>query len=168
MADWHSDLIEIGPSKFGRGLFAKSNIPAHKIICAVTGPVINFKETVLLGERESHSIQVDKDRYILCEPPFLFSNHSCDPNCAVSADLKMYTLKEIPKGKELFWDYSTSMLERHWQMPCHCGSPLCRKVVRDFDLIPSDIQQQYINMTIVLPFILKSLGYQQDEYESRA
>ena len=168
MAFLYADLIEIRPSKFGRGVFAKTNIPAHTIICPVTGPELNFSDTILLGDRESHSLQIDIDKYILCDPPFLFSNHSCNPNCAVSGELNFYTLKDIKADEELLWDYSTSMLERHWQMPCACGSADCRKLVRDFDLIPVNLQQQYINMNIVLPFILKNNRYQQDEYVSRA
>lgn len=163
-----NDLIAIKPSQFGRGVFANTNIKAHTIICSVTGTELNFAQTVLLGERESHSLQTGIDKYILCDPPFLFSNHSCDPNCAVNSDLNFYAIRDIHEGDELFWDYSTSMLERHWEMPCACGNAVCRKIIRDFDLIPENIQQDYINRSLVFPFILKRLGYQHDEYVSRA
>ena len=62
-------------------------------------------------------------------------------------------------GEELFWDYSTSMLERHWTMICNCGNQNCRKIITDFDLLPNALQGEYIKMNIVLPFILNELQY---------
>jgi uncharacterized protein len=168
MAFLHRDLVEIKSSRFGRGLFARRDIPAHTAICTINGPLLSFADTIMLGERESHAMQIGRDKYILCDPPFLYSNHSCDPNCAINKDLVFYTLTDVNKNQELLWDYSTSMLERHWQMQCNCGSSCCRKIIRDFDLLPETVQQKYINMNIVLPFILLNGSYQQDEYESRA
>jgi uncharacterized protein len=155
------DLVEIRPSRIGRGLFAVKNIPAHTPICTINGPLLSFAETILLGDKESHAMQIDRDKYILCDPPFLYSNHSCDPNCAISKDLVCYTLIDIKENQELLWDYSTSMLERHWQMQCNCGAACCRKIIRDFDLLPEIVQQKYINMNIVLPFILLNRNHQQ-------
>ena len=162
------DLIEIRPSEFGRGLFAKRSIPANTIICAVTGTELNFADTLRLGERESHAIQIDRDKYILCDPPFLFSNHSCEPNCAVSSDLNYYTISDIEKDEELLWDYSTSMMERHWQMKCACGSVNCRQVIKDFDTLPQMVQQHYINIDIVMPFIQRFYSNGDSSYFSRA
>jgi hypothetical protein len=59
-------------------------------------------------------------------------------------------------------------MERHWQMQCNCGAATCRKIIKDFDLLPVSLQQEYIHMNIVLPFVLLNSSYQQDEYESRA
>jgi hypothetical protein len=162
------DLVEIRPSKFGRGLFAVKDLPAHTAVSTINGPLLSFADTILLGERESHAMQIDTDKYILCDPPFLFSNHSCEPNCAVNEDLIFYTLRAIRKNEELLWDYSTSMMERHWQMQCNCDAPICRKIIKDFDLLPPSVQQKYINMNIVLPFVLLNRSYQQGEYGSRA
>ena len=156
-----SDSIEVGNSKFGKGLFAKADIPSGTILCKLHGRELNFEETVALNERESHSLQIDFDRYILCEPPFLFSNHSCNPNCAINGHLELFTLKEIKKGEELFWDYSTSMLERHWTMPCACGEDNCRTIITDFDLLPKDLQEKYLELNIVLPFIAHFIQYQR-------
>lgn len=147
------DLIEIKESKFGKGLFAKKNIPAQTILCKITGSELNFASTVELKHKESHSLQIDFDKYILCEPPFLFSNHSCNPNCGINASLEMFALKKIKKGEELFWDYSTSMLERHWTMKCACGEKCCRKIITDFDLLPQRLQSKYLQLNIVFPFI---------------
>ena len=162
-AKMDSDSIEIEDSKFGKGLFAKRDIEPGEILCKVSGneKELNLYETTLLGERESHAIQIDFDRYLLCEPPFLYSNHSCKPNCAINEKLEMFALKKINAGEELFWDYSTSMLERHWTMHCACGEENCRGIITDFDLLPKHLQEKYLEMNIVLPFIAHFIQYQR-------
>ena len=107
------DSDRIRDSKFGKGLFATKDIEPGTVLCKATGKEINFEQTVLLKKEESHTLQTDFDKYILCDPPFLYSNHSCNPNCAINAGLELFTLKKIKAGEELVWDYSTSMLERH-------------------------------------------------------
>ena len=147
--------VEVKASSFGKGLFATKPFISNEIICIATGRLITFKETLLLGDKESHSLQIDKDKYILCEAPFLYTNHSCNPNCALNENLQLFALKTIHEGDELFWDYSTSMFERHWTMKCYCGSKHCRKIIQDFDLMPEDVQTRYLQMKIVLPFIIE-------------
>lgn len=158
-----SDSIEIKDSKFGKGLFATRHIEPGKVFCKVSGneKKLNLYETTLLGEKESHAIQLDFDKYLLCEPPFLYSNHSCNPNCAVNEKLQMFALKKIKAGEELLWDYSTSMLERSWTMKCSCGEKNCRKIISDFDLLPKYLQQKYLELNIVLPFIVHFINYQR-------
>lgn len=157
-----SASIEIRQSKFGKGLFAIKDIQAGTVLCKVSWKEkeLNFAQTISLGEKESHAVQIDIDRYLLCEPPFLYSNHSCNPNCAVNASLEMFALTNINAGEELFWDYSTSMLERHWTMKCHCREKNCRGIIQDFDLLPKDLQEKYLQLNIVLPFIVHYIRYQ--------
>lgn len=156
-----SDSIEIRDSKFGKGLFATKDIELGTVLCKVTGSEkeLNLYQTTLLGEKESHTIQIDFDKYFLCEPPFLYSNHSCNPNCGLNSKLEMFALKKIKESEELFWDYSTSMLERHWTMQCSCGEKSCRKTITDFDLLPTELQLKYLRMNIVLPFIAHFIKY---------
>ena len=161
MAFLCEDRIEVKKSIFGKGLFANCDINAGTILTKVTGPIITFQDTLQLGDRESHSMQVDIDKYILCDPPFLFSNHSCVPNCGIDNSLNLFALSKIARGEELLWDYSTSMYERHWTMKCNCGSPACRKIIKDFDLLPNHVQDKYLSMQIVLPFIVELLSSQR-------
>src|ERR1700750_991500 len=150
-------MISIQESKFGKGLFASVDIPKNTIVTRVTGRLMNFAQTVALGEKESHALQIGPDQYLLCESPFLYSNHACDPNCGLTPDLELKTLRHIKQGEELLWDYSTSMLERHWTMNCRCGAANCRRLITDFDLLPEQLQAKYIRLNIVLPFIADSV-----------
>jgi len=150
-------MISIQQSKFGKGLFASIDIPKNTIVTRATGIPMNFAATLELKEKESHTLQTGPDQYILCDPPFLYSNHSCNPNCGLTPNLELKTLRNIRQGQELLWDYSTSMLERHWTMPCNCGSANCRHIIRDFDQLPEKLQAKYIRLDIVLPFILEKI-----------
>ncbi|MBD0331509.1 MAG: SET domain-containing protein-lysine N-methyltransferase [Chitinophagaceae bacterium] len=163
MSSAGGDLFEVRSGRFGKGLFAVKVIPANKIICKATGRELHFDETIALGEKESHCLQIDVNKYILCDPPFLYSNHSCDPNCAVNKDLQLFTLRKIEKDEELLWDYSTSMYERHWTMKCLCGAENCRSVITDFDLLPREVQRKYLEQKIVLPFIVQAQQQQRTE-----
>jgi SET domain-containing protein len=150
-------FLAVRESRFGKGLFTTENVASNTILCTVTGPVLTFQQTLKLDERESHCLQISNDKYLLCDPPFLYSNHSCEPNCGLDAQLQLFALRDLKKGEELFWDYSTSMLERHWTMPCACGSTHCRKLITDFDLLSESLQAAYMEKGIVLPFIVAQL-----------
>ncbi|HEX2608197.1 MAG TPA: SET domain-containing protein [Flavisolibacter sp.] len=151
------NIVEIRESRFGRGLFAQRNLEEGTTICPISGPSLSFEETVRLKERESHTLQIGIDQYIYCNLPFLFTNHSCNPNCGITPSMDLIAIRNIKEDEELFWDYSTSMLERHWTMPCACGEEQCRSLVTDFDLLPSTLQEKYLSLNIVLPFIVNTL-----------
>jgi hypothetical protein len=152
-----SEIYTIKETETGKGIFALKDIPPQTILMHVKGEPLNFSSTKVLGEKEAYTLQVGANHYILTKPPFCFLNHSCDPNCALDSDLFLYTLRSIRAGEEIRWDYSTTMLERSWTMECHCGSPNCREVITDFDLLPPDLQKKYIGMGVVLPFILRKI-----------
>ncbi|HEU0064786.1 MAG TPA: SET domain-containing protein [Flavisolibacter sp.] len=160
MIQVEDNLMEVKNSRFGLGLFAKQFIPAGTILCKITGKELSFEDTVHLSEKESYTLQIDFDKYIYCEPPFLYSNHSCNPNCAVNSSVELFALKNIKANQELFWDYSTSMLERHWTLKCACGEKNCRKIITDFDLLPQKLQSKYLQLNIVFPFIVHFLNQQ--------
>ena len=150
-------LVTVHDSKFGKGIFATENISKGSPIMAIHGERLNFSDSLELGDWESYCLQVGIDSYIIAEPPFRFSNHSCDPNAGINSKLELFALRSIGKSEEIVWDYSSSMLERHWTMRCHCGSLTCRRLVTDFDFLPKQTQERYIELGIVLPFILDYL-----------
>ena len=162
------ETVTIGESKFGKGIFAARAFTPGTPLMRITGSPMTFEDTVALGTEESHSMQIGLQDYILVQPPFLFSNHSCDPNCGINEHLELITIKPVSKGEELTWDYSTSMLERHWTMKCNCGAARCRGIVEDFDRIPANFQREYIEKNIVLPFILQTLHSHREQFHDAA
>ena len=152
-----TELITVKESKFGKGTFATQDIAQGSTIISLRGERITFSDSLELGDQESYCLQVGIDKYIIPEEPFRYSNHSCDPNSGINERLQLFALRPICKGEEVTWDYSTSMLERHWTMRCSCGSPFCRRLVTDFDLLPKQIQETYLRRRIVFPYIVEFL-----------
>ena len=150
--------VTIGESKFGKGLFATNQFTKGLVLFIFTGQIIHFTDTVSLGDNECYPIQIDKEKYLNPDNPWCFINHSCDPNCGINSNLELVAIKNINIGDEIYFDYSTSMLERRWQMNCLCNSSNCRQIIQDFDLLPADIQLKYLNLDIVQPFIKRLIN----------
>ncbi|KAL1450424.1 hypothetical protein WDU94_002790 [Cyamophila willieti] len=59
-------------------------------------------------------------------------NHSCEPNCTaekwtVSGDTRvgLFTLKDIPAGTELVFNYELQKTDKDGMRTCMCGSERC-------------------------------------------
>lgn len=153
MLQANPETVIVKDSKHGKGIFTTVDLPKNAVLFKITGKPITFIDTLTLGPDECFTLQIGMDRYIIPDAPFPLSNHSCEPNCGISRNMEFITLHDIKEGDELCWDYSTSMLERHWQLQCGCGSINCRHTIRDFDLLPHSLQQKYLKIKIVLPYI---------------
>lgn len=152
-----ANITSVQTSRFGKGLFATENISEDFPLFKITGKKVKFIDSIELGEKESYCLQIGIDKYIIPDDPFIYINHSCNPNCGINSKIEFNTLRPICKGEEITWDYSTSMLERHWTLDCHCGSKSCRQLITDFDLLPKHIQCHYLELDIVLPYLISYL-----------
>ncbi len=151
------ETVIVKTSKFGKGIFTTHNLIKDTVLFKITGESLNFENTLKLGGNQCYCLQTGMDKYIIPHYPFHLSNHSCNPNCGINNNLEFYTLRNINEGEELVWDYSTSMMEKHWVMKCDCGSNECRTIIRDFDLLPEQLQDKYLHMGVVLPYIVEYL-----------
>jgi hypothetical protein len=151
------ETVIVKDAKFGKGIFTTSDLPKNAVLFKITGNPICFQQTLELGSNECYTLQTGINKYIIPDHPFHLSNHSCLPNCGINRKMEFITLRDVKAGEELCWDYSTSMMERHWVMQCECGHNECRLLIQDFDLLPDHIQKKYIQMNIVLPFIVEEL-----------
>lgn len=149
----YSDKFYISECEFGRGLFSKEDINKGENIFNFTGKLINFKQTLEATDNFGDPLQIGKDLYISLEEPMRFINHSCNPNTGIINDITLIALRDIQKGEELYFDYSTSMDEDHWVMQCMCGEANCRKIIKDFKYLPLPAKQKYLNLNIVQKFI---------------
>ena len=154
-----SSLFGVETSQQERKVVAKKDLPADTLLCRFWGPLISYSDTKTLNQKESYALQVSPDAYRLLDPPYRYFNHSCEPNCGLNPALDLVVIKPVREGEELCWDYSTSMLERDWNMECRCGKAQCRKVIGDFDRLPPSLQEFYISLNIVQAYILKALSH---------
>ncbi len=156
-----SQKIEISNCALGLGVFAKVPIKPRETIFYLTGRLIDFEEAVA-SEYGEHSIQIGLNRYVsphssagYPHSPARYINHSCSPNSGFVDEIRLIALNQIHPGEEICFDYSTTMLERYWELDCLCGAAQCRGRIRDFDLLPLAWQQHYIRLGVVPDYILE-------------
>jgi len=149
----------LGRSKVGKAVFAGRDFVKGEMIIEFTGPLLKKKDLPKrLKPEDDRYVQISKDEFMGASDDFDdYINHSCDPNSGlkeIKGKLILFTIKDIKKGEEITWDYSTTMAEDDWVMACKCGGPNCRKKIGDFKDLPKDLQQKYIQLGIVPQFAL--------------
>jgi uncharacterized protein len=150
--------VYVADGNLGKGLFAAKKIKKGRVICVFQGEIIDFHAAVAKGEKQCYPLQIDANRYVDLVDPGCFANHSCEPNAAVRNDFELVALFDIPEHAEIRYDYSTTMDEDFFTMPCRCGSPICRGVVTDFKFLPSELQRQYLKHGLVMSFIARKFS----------
>lgn len=106
-----------------------------------------------------HCFQVEYDRYVV---PRAGStgwciNHSCNPNCWVSGERSIVTMRSVRRGEELTFDYSTNVGWDGYLMVCKCGEKNCRRVVTDYSRLAGELKRRYVGH--VSPFLLSPLAH---------
>jgi len=152
----------------GSGVYTRGPIKEGEIVMQIVGPAITWKQLVAIEDEELREryLQVGPD--VFYGPAGDYSdktNHSCDPNCIVKIyeeqnkenivnDMQgkqqqgalprifLVARCDIETGAEITYDYCTVQCNQTWEMPCLCGSPICRKVVLNItDLTPATMAQ---------------------------
>lgn len=134
------EWVRVGKVPYGRGVFARTDIPAGTTVGQVTGKIIDDAEY-------ASTYCIDLGGTLSLEPraPFRYLNHCCTPNSQLvmaevqyedgspaPSEIYLETLKPIPTGAELTIDYAWSI---DGAIPCLCGSEKCRGwVVAEEDL----------------------------------
>ncbi len=154
---YRNETIYVDECDVGLGVFANRPIRTGEIILTFEGPIIDFAEAKGRGAWECMTLQVGPDKYLDPLPPGVLVNHSCDPNSGIRSDRHVVALRDIPRGEEVRYDYSTTMEEKSFTMPCRCGAAGCRRVVDDFSTLPRQVQQTYLAKGVVMSFIVKQL-----------
>ncbi len=148
----------IGRGRHGLGVFAVRPLDPGDRLFQFHGRRISFVEAVAKGEEESYALQVGRNMYVDLDPLGCLVNHSCEPNAGLLANGWLLARRRIRPGDELRYDYSTTMNEDYWTMPCDCGSAVCRGVVRDFKTLPLMLRRAYCREGIVQSHIMEEQG----------
>lgn len=129
LPEW-SDIVRIGNTAYGKGVFARQRFPKGFVLGRVHGEVINIP-----NYDSNYCIDLGGDKRLEPASPFRFVNHCCEPSCRfiyyVEADdddtrpeeIYLETLRVIEPGEQLSIDYA-------WPadaaIPCGCRRPKCR------------------------------------------
>src|SRR5438105_5704427 len=138
----HDDVLEVRSSLLGLGVFMRRDIPCSTVLAEGWG--------LPAPRRSKHSIPIDVNAHLLVDPPLVYVNHSCDPNCGLLIDrtkevLQLQALRSVREGAEVSIDYDTFEYEIEF-MPeqCLCGSQNCRGRVRGFKHLPVSVANQLV------------------------
>lgn len=128
----------------GTGLFAVAPIRRGEIVMRLGGRLIDDDELARLTPPYS-SLTVEEGVHLLLDPrhPVRYGNHSCDPSLWHQDATTVIARRDISPGEELTIDYATHTGVESWTMPCHCGAPLCRRMVTGRDWRLPRLQAAY-------------------------
>lgn len=127
----------------GRGVFALTDIPKATRLMEYVGERITHKEAdhryAAEHEYSPHTMLFAVDDKTVIDATrwgnsSRFINHSCSPNCEADEEegrIFISTLKNVPAGAELTYDYNLILEERHTPAvkrahACFCGVRGCR------------------------------------------
>lgn len=155
--------LEVRPTRFGKGVFARKEFKAGEKILQFRGRIYTRQDYLSkVNPEKCHYMQIDTDLFLgPTTSPDNFVNHCCEPNSGLKihkGKAFLVAIRNIAIEEEITFDYSTSMAEDHWEMDCACGVPSCRTRVRDFKYLPLALQQHYIELGIVPDFVIRSAG----------
>ena len=133
--------VRVGKVTFGKGVFARQDIPKGTTIGKVDGRVIDDPNYAT-----SYCIDLGGSMSLEPQAPFRFLNHCCTPNSCLCIQEVLYedgtpapsevyveAISDIPKGAELTIDYQWAAFGA---IKCLCGSPECRGWVVAIEELP--------------------------------
>jgi len=149
----------------GRGCFAASSIKRGELICFMRGKPLSIAQVIEKYKsgklRIEDPLQIKEEQYLDLEEPYIFFNHSCCSNATIIGEVKLIAIKDIEKGEEITYDYSSTEWTsdkfgkyKEWTMKCNCGSVFCRKLIKEFPSLSPELQNKYIKNKMVQSFIV--------------
>lgn len=152
----------------GSGCFATEEIKAGEVICTFEGEGISFQELKKRydegKEKVCNPLQIGEKEYLDLAEPYIFFNHSCDPNAGIRKIGELFALRNIKKGEEITYDYSTTEWTyekfgkyKDWSMECNCKSKKCRGTLGQFPTLNPKLKKKYYLAGALQDFILKKL-----------
>ena len=123
--------VRVGKVPFGRGVFARQDIPAGTTLGVVTGKIIDDPDYA-----SSYCIDLGDPLSLEPHAPFRYLKHCCVPNSHLHTvdaeyedgtpappEVHVEALLDISKGEELTIDYQWAA---SGAIKCLCGSSGCR------------------------------------------
>lgn len=146
----------------GQSVFANRTFRKNEFIIEFVGEIFTVDQYIQsVTPQNNHFLQIDTNLFQgPSDTPDNYINHSCNPNCGFRYQgirPLLYSIRDIDKGEEITFDYSTTMDESFWEMECLCGDENCRGTIRDFRHLPISLQNKYYSLEIVPDFILQNM-----------
>lgn len=127
-------MFDVKPSGIdGKGLFARSRIPARRKLGELGGEFISLREARkrAAGKRRIAIVELPRGGAVdatVGGNAFRYINHSCSPNSFIrifGRHVEFYALRVIEAGAELTCDYGET--QHNGTLRCACGAERCRR-----------------------------------------
>lgn len=148
----------VGESHLGKAVFAAQPFAAGDTVIRFSGPRVP-------AGRLPRDLQGSADRFVqIAAGEYLgpsgrvddLINHSCAPNTGLAFrpdGIFLVALHDIAPGQEIAWDYSTTVGDSDWRMPCACGTADCRGVIGSFATLPEERRRWFLERDLVAPHL---------------
>lgn len=130
---------EVTPNAFGLCLRATADLPQGTVVARFDGPVVPFAHVP--DHEIVYVLAVGDDRYLIPKTPARYINHSCAPNCRLTATREVITGRRITPGEELTIAYNVVdraqylghpgwyRRDERWTFRCQCGAESCAGLI---------------------------------------
>lgn len=116
----------------GYGIFTK--IKRNK--GDVVSNILQYSKTVHFPSK--YSIQVGITEHIEANGLVALLNHSCDPNCIITNNYDLQTIKHIEENLELTYNYLTTEYDLEEKFSCLCGTEKCIRRIAGYKYYEGD------------------------------
>lgn len=150
--------LQLADTAHGKGVFARSEFLLGNIILEMKGPLLTYEQLPSPYHPEKdHYLQVGEALYLGPSGGLDdYVNHSCNPNTGLvfrDDRFLLVAIRKISSGEQITMDYSTTLDEDEWEMPCACEEANCRKIIQDFVKLPQEVRERYVRLGIVPEFL---------------
>jgi SET domain-containing protein len=158
--------LTVKPVRNGLGMVATQALREGALIGEINGKIVTPQTVWRYWETAprlgANCYRFSPERYLDPEGEIgQYCNHSCAPNAGVikrERRLWFVAIAPIARGEEITHDYATWLgADDVWTMRCNCGTPRCRKVVRNVRSLPAAVFNRYRQLGIIPTFIAASL-----------
>jgi len=127
------NIAGVGVEQLGAGhaLVATAPIAAEQRIMTIEGALVDRPTRMSLQVGVGEHLEVPPGwsaRRILDDCPWVYLNHSCDPNARILGR-ELVSLRPIGRFEEITFDYNTTEEELSCPFVCSCGSASCTGAV---------------------------------------
>lgn len=143
--------LKIKKNKYGYGVYAQKPFKKSETIWTMQGEKMGMKDFKIDDYKMfGNVLQIGPQKYMRLDRLSTSFNHSCSPNMGFIKNRTLVAIRDIDKGEELTYDYSTTIDE---SFICDCRSKSCRKVVSDFFSLPKSLAFKYYRNHMLPDFI---------------
>ena len=81
--------------EMGKGVFADKDYRKDEFILSFEGDVVDGELSSFPQDLQDHLHTLGDNRWLLPQPPWMYLNHSCEPNAGIKNNVELVAFKDI-------------------------------------------------------------------------